>query len=166
MSITISASIGFSVSSITRTVVQSLNKFTLCCITENMPLCAHNADGQNGSTGDSIGGRWQKWCVRECGSVPCGSQAEIWQHDLWMIPIIIHNFFPSAAELPAGLFLFACLFDGCCVALCDPQCPSHTDSHHHLSLFSLLLSVSFSISLTFWFLDLSLSRSAILFLSL
>lgn len=56
MSITISAAIGFSVSSITRTVVQSLNKFAHCCVTENMPLWSHNTESQNGSTGESIGG--------------------------------------------------------------------------------------------------------------
>lgn len=53
----------------------------------------------------------------------------LWQNNLWMIPIIIHNFFPLAAELLAGVVLFTCLFDACCIILCNPQCPSHTNSH-------------------------------------
>lgn len=154
MSITISAGIGFSVSSITRTVVQSLNKFAHCCITENMPLWSHNTDSQNGSTGDSFGrGGRGGVCACVCVFIPCDSEREIWQHDLWMIPIIIHNFFPSAAELLAGLVLFACLFDACCITLCDPQCPSHTNSHiisPSFLFYSLCLS-RFSISLIFHF---------------
>ena len=92
------------------------------------------------------------------GLVSCDSETKIRQHYLWMIPIIIHNFFPSAAELLAGLVLFACRFDACYIALCSPRCPSHTNSHIISPLFSLLLcSFLFSIFLMFHHLDLSQS---------
>lgn len=66
-----------------------------------------------------------------------------------MIPIIIHNFFPLAAELLAGLVLFACLFDACCVTLCEPQCPSHTSSHIITPFFFTVMFLSLSLFL--WF---------------
>lgn len=58
-----------------------------------------------------------------------------------MIVIIIHNFFPSAAELLAGFALFACLFDICCIAPLNSAYPPffYLVSFFSYYLFSLFL---------------------------
>lgn len=96
------------------------------------------------------------------GLVSCDSETKIRQHDLWMIPIIIHNFFPSAAELLAGLVLFACRFDACYITQSSVSF-THQFSHYLSSFFPFTLffpilyfshvplSGSVSVSLTFCF---------------
>lgn len=70
-----------------------------------------------------------------------------------MIPVIIHNFFPLAAELLAGSPLHGCLFDARCITLCSPPSPSHTTSHIIPPLLSFTLHCFlflFSFIFRFW----------------
>lgn len=81
-----------------------------------------------------------------------------------MIPIIIHNFSPSVAELLQAQFYSAvCLMPAAwyCGLLGVLHTPNLT-----LSLPFYTVSFSISISLIFYFPDLSLSHPAILFLYL